>query len=93
MVKPLICPVRQWRRWKVLSLERQIDPQSGKATKRSKTGSGCPFRKPQAIAAVRDQALLQVQVNRQWICHWARSLARQIAIFSTKFVWRKGTKM
>jgi len=39
-----------------------IDSISGQSLKKSKTTSGCPFKKTQTIETVRDQALLQVQV-------------------------------
>ena len=42
----------------------KVDPETGKATKRAKCESGCSFRKAQNVAAVRDQALLQVQVKQ-----------------------------
>jgi hypothetical protein len=39
-----------------------VDVKSGQTTKKSKTSSGCPFKKASAIESVRDRALLQVQV-------------------------------
>lgn len=43
-----------------------VDSQTGQTTKRSKTSSGCPFKKANAIESVRDRALLQVQVFNEF---------------------------
>lgn len=45
----------------------KLDPESGKATKRSKTTSGCPYRKAQGVESVRDQSLIQVQDIEQLV--------------------------